>query len=141
MTTEELVRKLSGWKEGAAYRAPCPVHQQGRRWGRSLAIYPHDDDRSKLVCYGGCKSDDILAAVGLTWKDTLYNPHSLSPEEKREYARRRRIDKMYEYERRKMDMNMMLHALSIPPHRRLVRTQTRFERDIESFCSRVLASL
>ena len=71
MLYEDLAKRFNGHKEMGCYRAQCPVHEDGRRYGRGLAVYAKDD-RSILVCYAGCRSDDILAAVGLTWKDCLY---------------------------------------------------------------------
>jgi len=71
MQAEELARLFERpRREGKAWRARCPVHK-----GKSLtlAIYP-DDDRVGLHCFAGCSKDDILAAVGLTWKDLLYVP-------------------------------------------------------------------
>lgn len=134
MTTEELARRLGGRKESGTYRALCPVHQVGSKYGRSLAIYGKEE-RSVLVCYAGCTSDDILAAAGLTWKDTLYSDSSMTPAEKKDWAKRKFIDELYAREQRMQDLNMMLRAVAIPPHRRLIRTQTKFEQDIERFCN------
>ena len=57
-------------REGKAWRARCPVHK-----GKSLTLAIYSDaDRVGLNCFAGCAKDDILAAVGLTWKDLLYVP-------------------------------------------------------------------
>jgi hypothetical protein len=54
-------------REGKKWRARCPVHKSK---GLTLAIY-QGDDRVSVHCFAGCDSDDILAAVGLTWKDCV----------------------------------------------------------------------
>lgn len=71
MQAEELARLFERSKrEGKAWRTRCPVHG-----GKSLtlAIYA-GDNRCLITCFAGCAPADILAAVGLTWKDTLYVP-------------------------------------------------------------------
>jgi hypothetical protein len=52
------------------WRARCPVHKSRNL---TLAIYSNAD-RVGIYCHAGCAKDDILAAIGLTWKDTLYQP-------------------------------------------------------------------
>ena len=86
MTTEALARMFDRpRREGKAWRARCPVHK-----GKSLtlAIYA-DDERSTVHCFAGCESDDVLAAVGLTWKDTLFAKRD--PKEWREAQRQREV--------------------------------------------------
>ena len=86
MTTESLAHLFDrSRREGNGWRARCPVHKSK---GLTLGIYPKDD-RSILVCYAGCKLDDILATVGLTWKDTLYQ--QIDPKAWREDQRKREI--------------------------------------------------
>ncbi len=86
MTTEALARHFEHpRREGRAYRARCPVH---RGKSLTLAIYA-DDDRSRVHCFAGCEADDVLAAVGLTWKDTLFAQRD--PKEWREAQRQREI--------------------------------------------------
>jgi hypothetical protein len=86
MTTEALARMFDRpRREGKAWRCRCPVHG-----GKSLtlAIYA-DDDRSRVHCFAGCEADDVLAAVGLTWKDTLFAQRD--PKEWLEQKRQREI--------------------------------------------------
>jgi hypothetical protein len=88
MTTEALARLFDRpRREGKAWRARCPVHG-----GKSLtlAIYA-DDDRSTVRCYAGCESDDVLAAVGLTWKQTFYRDQRIDQKEWLEQKRQREI--------------------------------------------------
>ena len=47
------------------WRARCPVH---RSKGASLGIYA-GKGKVSVHCFGGCDSDDVLAALGLTWRD------------------------------------------------------------------------
>ena len=68
MTITEIAKLFKARREGRNFRAKCPVH---RSKGVSMGIYAKED-RTILVCYAGCLQDDILASVGLTWKDTLY---------------------------------------------------------------------
>ena len=71
MRAEDLARTLHARRSGhGKWRAKCPVH---RSKGLTLAIYS-DPDRVGLHCHAGCSKDDVLAALGLTWKDTLYQP-------------------------------------------------------------------
>jgi len=94
MQAEEIASKFDRYRrEGKAWRARCPVHN-----GKSLtlAIYA-DEDRVGLNCFAGCAKDDILAAVGLTWKDILYvQRERLSPAEYREEQRVREAKEVRE---------------------------------------------
>ena len=73
MTAEEMVKRFNaqGPSKGP-WRAPCPVHKSR---GLTLAIYD-DGDRTSVHCHAGCSSDDVLAAVGLTWKDCYFIPRT-----------------------------------------------------------------
>lgn len=75
-------------REGRAWRARCPAHG-----GKSLtlAIYA-GDDRSTVHCFAGCSSDDVLAAVGLTWKQMFYEDKRLDRKEWLEQKRKREAD-------------------------------------------------
>ena len=86
MTTDSLARLFDRPRRmGNAWRARCPVHNSK---SLTLAIYA-DDDRSRVHCFAGCSTDDVLAAVGLTWKDTLLAQRD--PKEWREAQRQREI--------------------------------------------------
>ena len=44
--------------------AQCPVHQGGDN------LYVTDGDKGTLFfCHAGCKKEEILQAIGLTWRD------------------------------------------------------------------------
>jgi hypothetical protein len=81
MTAEELADKFGAKGRRWPRRAVCPVHTMPgtRRPAATLAIYK-GDERASVWCPAGCKSDDVLSAVGLTWKDTIYaQREKLSP--------------------------------------------------------------
>lgn len=76
MTLAELVRTLNAKGRHPKWRAKCPAH---RSRGFTLAIYA-DKDGIGLHCHAGCEKDDVLAAMGLTWKDLKADREWLSPE-------------------------------------------------------------
>lgn len=86
-----LLSRLHGvMKSGNGWRARCPSCDSRRRDNVSIAEM---DGRVLVHCFGGCTRDDVLAAVGLTWKD-IAPPRSwpLSPEDRRkERARMREV--------------------------------------------------
>ena len=133
MTTTELARTFNARREGKNYRAKCPCHKSR---SVSLGLYPKNH-YTKITCYAGCETADVLACVGLRLKDVFYASRDFSSEALKAHLAKQRIEKAYQVEQRRQDMLMMLKAIAIPPHRRLVRTQSRFERDIELFCKRI----
>lgn len=131
MTSEDLAKLLRGRRSGKGrWRAKCPVH---RSRGLTLSIIA-DTERTHITCFAGCRSDDVLATLGLTWQATLYNDSTFSPEERRKWVRQKYIDELYEREQRMQDLKMMLHAVEFGKNP--VRIPTQFERDIEAFCAR-----
>jgi hypothetical protein len=136
MTTEEIANRFKARREGRVWRARCPIHQAGMRYGRSLGIYA-DPDRVGLHCFGGCTQDDILAAVGLTWRDTLYEDKTLTPAEKKAWGRQKYVNRLYEAEKRIQDLNLWLESLECK--QKPVRIKNSFERDIDAFCDRLTA--
>ena len=48
------------------WTARCPAHEDR---SPSLSIRNTDDGKILFHCFRGCAPDDILAALGLTWKD------------------------------------------------------------------------
>ena len=92
MTAEEMVKRFhaQGPSKGP-WRAPCPVHKSR---GLTLAIYD-DGDRTSVHCHAGCSSDDVLAAVGLTWKDCYYVPRTkLDAKQQAEERRKREAEEL-----------------------------------------------
>lgn len=54
----------------ASWSACCPAHEDR---SPSLAVRETDDGRVLLHCFGGCSTDAVLGAVGLTLSD-LFPP-------------------------------------------------------------------
>ena len=67
-------------RAGKGYTACCPAHADK---SPSLSV-TQGDNGVILYCFGGCATDDILGAIGLTFSD-LYPPRdtpSKTPEER-----------------------------------------------------------
>ncbi len=66
--TATLLARLEGVRQVGPDRwaARCPAHEDR---SPSLSIRATDDGKTLLHCFVGCAPDDILAAVGLAWKD------------------------------------------------------------------------
>lgn len=77
MTIDEFVRLLSAKGRHPKWRAKCPVHKSR---ALTLAIY-QDKDGIGLHCHAGCLKDDILKALGLSWRDLKVSKEWLPPEE------------------------------------------------------------
>ena len=58
-----------------------------------MAIYG-DKDRVGLHCFAGCSKGDILASVGLTWRDILYKNEWLSDEAYKELQRKKKAEEL-----------------------------------------------
>lgn len=74
-------------RSGKGWMARCPAHDDGTA---SLSV-SEAPDKVLVCCFAGCRTDDVLAAVGLAFKD-LFPPRHWpeSPQERREYRRRQR---------------------------------------------------
>jgi DNA primase len=70
---EEVLEALAGYdikeRPGGGWVARCPAHDDGTP---SLYISIGRAGQVLLYCHGGCKTEDVLAAAGLTFVD-LYN--------------------------------------------------------------------
>ncbi len=67
-SADPLLHRLEGvQKSGTGWRARCPACE-GR--SRKLAI-TESDGRVLVHCFAGCAAADVLAAVGLGWKDIM----------------------------------------------------------------------
>jgi putative DNA primase/helicase len=51
------------------YLALCPAHSDSRP---SLRVWRGDDNKVRLTCRTGCKTEDVIKSVGLSWSD-LFN--------------------------------------------------------------------
>lgn len=87
MTAREMVSlfRARGPSRGP-WRARCPVHKSR---SLTLSIYA-GPDRTTVHCFAGCDADDVLAAVGLTWKDCYYQPRTKLDAKSQAEARRKR---------------------------------------------------
>lgn len=84
-TAEPLLQRLDAIQQsGGGWRARCPAC--GGK-SRKLTVAERDG-RVLLHCFGGCKSIEVLEAVGLGWPDIMPPRHwPESPEERRQARR------------------------------------------------------
>jgi hypothetical protein len=61
-----LSRLPSARRRGDQYEALCPAHRDRRA---SLVISTAEDGRVLLCCHAFCRTEDVVAALGLTWGD------------------------------------------------------------------------
>ncbi len=71
-----LLDRLQRVKETAheKWLACCPAHEDD---DPSLSLRRLEDGRLLLHCFAGCSTEDVLAAIGLEWKD-LFPPRPAS---------------------------------------------------------------
>jgi hypothetical protein len=71
-TAEDLLCRLAGVRKtgGSTWLALCPAHEDR---SASLSIRETRDGVTLVHCFAMCESADVLAAVGLEFKD-LYPP-------------------------------------------------------------------
>lgn len=65
-----LLERLDGVRKTGSdrYVARCPAHADKTP---SLSIREMSDGRVLIHCFGGCETEDVLAAVGLTFRDVM----------------------------------------------------------------------
>jgi len=67
---DRILSKLKKKKnQGEGYLACCPAHDDQTP---SLSVTPKPDGSVLVFCHAGCKTEDVLAAVGLKFHD-LFN--------------------------------------------------------------------
>jgi hypothetical protein len=49
----------------------CPAHDDRQA---SLSIAPGEDDKALVYCHAGCRTEDVVDALGLTWTDLFGEP-------------------------------------------------------------------
>lgn len=87
MTASEMASHFRArGRSNGPWMAKCPAHRDRTA---SLSIRP-GKDRTNLKCFAGCDSDDVLAAVGLTWRDCYYEPRAKLDAKAQAEARRKR---------------------------------------------------
>ncbi|MGB6212074.1 AAA family ATPase [Pseudomonas mandelii] len=78
-----LRSRLKGVKQhGDRFMAVCPAHQDK---SPSLSLSQAEDGRALVHCFAGCKTRDVLGAVGLEMRDLF--PESLSQEQRKQFRR------------------------------------------------------
>lgn len=82
-TAEPLLSRLDRVKKsGDGWMARCPAHDD-RTASLSVTEAP---DKVLVHCFGGCRTEDVLAAVGLEFKDLFPpRPRPESPAEFRQH--------------------------------------------------------
>ena len=70
MTPETFLSRLDGVRELRPGRwvAKCPAHKDK---SPSLSVSAKDDGAVLIHCHSGCHPDDVIAALGLSWRDIL----------------------------------------------------------------------
>jgi CHC2 zinc finger len=76
----KILDRVAGLKQTGAGRwiCRCPAHEDR---GPSLSIRETDNGRVLIHCFAGCKTGDVLAAIGLSFTDLFDKPleHHLPP--------------------------------------------------------------
>ena len=123
MNTDAILKAFNAKGRHPKWRAACPCHKSR---SLTLAIY-QDSDRVRVHCHAGCKNDDVLAAVGLTWKDLSPRPDRLSSEEYAAAKRKRREEERTAYRQRIRDW---IAYFAVNPY-----TQEHRARDTTTACA------
>ena len=63
---EDLISRLHPRRSGRGWIAKCPAHDDREP---SLSINKGADHRVLIKCQAGCSTDDVLAALGITYRD------------------------------------------------------------------------
>ena len=53
------------------YTFQCPAHEDNRA---SLSVAEGDDGRALVYCFAGCKTEEVIKALGLTWAELFGDP-------------------------------------------------------------------
>jgi CHC2 zinc finger len=79
-TATKVLDRVAGLKQTGSRRwiSRCPAHDDR---SPSLSIREVENGRLLLHCFGGCETDDVLAAIGLSFSDLFDKPldHYLPP--------------------------------------------------------------
>jgi hypothetical protein len=65
-SVENLVERLHAKRSGKGWIAKCPVHEDHKP---SLSLDEGADGRALLKCHAGCLTDDVVAALRMTYHD------------------------------------------------------------------------
>lgn len=70
MKVSEFVRPLKGVKETSnGYVGPCPAHPDRH----PSLVMTDTDDRILIHCRAGCRTSDVLSAMGLDYRDLFFD--------------------------------------------------------------------
>jgi hypothetical protein len=113
MTAEQIADFLNAQRAGAGrWMAKCPAHPDR---SPSLSIREGRDGRVLLRCFAGCKTEEVLKKLGLTWAAIRGEP--MTPAQVQEAAvvrqeRERRQHQERQVERAAADRLRKLHAIA-----------------------------
>ena len=72
---ERLISRLKKVRRvGKGYMACCPAHADS---SPSLSVTQAEDGKTLVKCFAGCKTEDVVAAVGLQMSDLFPEDHSI----------------------------------------------------------------
>lgn len=89
LTLPDLLRTLNAKGRHPKWRSKCPAHKSR---GLTLAIYADKGGEIGVHCHAGCTKDDVLAGLGLSWKDLKPEREKVSPQAFREMQRNREAE-------------------------------------------------
>lgn len=89
MNLPDLLRTLNAKGRHPKWRSKCPAHKSR---GLTLAIYADKGNEIGVHCHAGCTKDDVLAALGLTWKDLKPEREWITTEAFKELQLKREAD-------------------------------------------------
>ena len=121
---EDLARSNRGRKIGRdRWRCECPVHK-----GRSLDVALGKSGTVIIKCWGGCSTEDVLAALGLGWKDILRERGQLPPEQRQRLRDEKRLAAM----ERRLGLVIMAQAVMPREKRYWQAAEKQLAKDIEN---------
>lgn len=68
---EAIAAKVNAKKKGKAWEAVCPCHDDKKP---SLRLTETPEGNVLVYCHAGCKTDDVLSALGLKYADLFSTP-------------------------------------------------------------------
>jgi hypothetical protein len=123
LKAEDLARLIHARRVGRrAWRGKCPVHG-----GNSLEIKEGKTSPLVIKCQGGCKTVDVLDALGLSWGDILGKRSNLPKEH---WERLRDLRYLAKLERQH-GLSIMAQAVLVDERRYWAATERNIAQRIE----------